>query len=86
VDWPQLFGGLQFHDDRVLYEEIEAQATRQPNAFVSDGQLDLALESEPPKSELATKTLLVHRLEQAWSKASVHLNRSSDDASSNLFI
>tara|TARA_A100000171_G_scaffold52568_1_gene71627 strand:+ start:2550 stop:3029 length:480 start_codon:yes stop_codon:yes gene_type:complete len=83
VDVCQLSDGLEFDDDGVLDEQIDALAF-DDGVFVDDGDLDLGLGVDVSEVEFVQQCLLVDGFEQARSEFSVDLDRGTDHIVSEL--
>jgi hypothetical protein len=79
VDWQEVLDAFQFENDFILNDEVQSIPAIQLYAFVFDGQGHLALKSQPTEVEFVTQTLLISRLEKAWTKRPMHFDGGSND-------
>src|SRR5436190_1549500 len=76
--------GLEFHDDSVLDEEIDAVAVMHLDTLVGDRDRHLVRDPEPALPELDRQERHVRALEQAWPKVGVNANRGVHHVSTDL--
>jgi hypothetical protein len=65
VDGGELVNRFEFDDDCPVHDQIDAEAAVEPDALVSDGQRDLALNREAGGREFMRKACFVDGLQQA---------------------
>ncbi len=73
-----LFHCLQFEDQTVVDQYIDAIAAVQPHPFVFYRDRIFCCKRESVQRHFMHQTLLVGRFQQAGTKNSVHLDRASD--------
>ena len=72
--------GFDLYDYGVLNEEVEPVSDIQSNVAIDYGERLLAFDFQPPISQFEYQTSLVSRLEQAWPKSLVYVDRGPDSS------
>ena len=79
MDWQEFLDRFEFHNELVFNDKVYAVATIQLNAFVRNWKRALTLKSDTRKTQLATETFLISRLEQPWAEGFVNLYAGPND-------
>jgi hypothetical protein len=79
-----LLVALQFHNDSVLYEHICPESAIQLHLFVNERHRFLSNNFQSLRIEFVGKTALIGGLQQARTKATMNLDRRSNDAIGQL--
>ncbi len=79
MNWQHGFDGLQFDNDRVLNEKIEAIATIQDQVLVTHGNDQLRDDIQVAEPKLVNQARAICRFQESRSQAFVNLDRSLDD-------
>jgi hypothetical protein len=74
VDGEQFLHGLDFDDDGVFDDEVEAVRGVEGDALVSERDGALALEADRAKRQFVREALFVDRLEEAGPQVAVYLD------------
>jgi hypothetical protein len=80
VDGVAPFHGLDFNDDGVGDDEIDAVAAIEPDTAVDKRQRFLTLEGQAALQQVKGEAFLVARFEETRSEFSVDVESNADDA------
>lgn len=81
----QPFDRLQFDEDAILNDNVEAIAAFHKEVLVLNGQRVLADEPKTSQPEFGTETRLVRRFEEPRAQAAMDLDERSDDRVGAVF-
>src|ERR1700752_4433491 len=82
---PQFWNCLQFHDDHILDDQVDA-LTWNPPLFVGDVYGFLAFEAQAPRLELQEEGPLVDSLSESWTQRPVYFDSTADRLADDLFL
>jgi hypothetical protein len=75
----KVIDGFQLHDDAVVDQQVDAEASCDAMPFVVQGNPPLALDSKLRPSQLDEQAFTVHRFQEARSENPVHFDSAPDD-------
>ncbi|MGB7600223.1 MAG: hypothetical protein WBM24_07960 [Candidatus Sulfotelmatobacter sp.] len=79
MDWNDLLHGLQFDDDLIIDDQIYLVSTIELQAFVRNGEVDLAFKGQSAKVQFMAEALFVGRFKQPGSGLAVDLDGRPND-------
>ena len=75
---------LEFHDDLIGDQQVDAVPGVDSEPSIRDRQSQLTLDVDLARREFVGQTRFVRRLEQPWAERSVNLNGCPDDLTGQL--
>ncbi|MGD1021639.1 MAG: hypothetical protein ABR880_02570 [Candidatus Sulfotelmatobacter sp.] len=79
MDWKNPLHGLQVDDNFIIDDQIYLVSAFQLQAFVRDGEIDLAFKGQSAKVQFVAQTLFVGRFEQSGSELAEDLDGRPND-------